>query len=123
MVKCLGRKKAIHESMKNELLTFPKDQNRIRNARNTCFKRWKYGGKLGIQRYRLHKHKKTNSGHFMSLFKEGRQVHLHDMGTSNNAIGHRLKLKKDTYLKCTLLYTKRIYILVQDNGMMPIDQY
>jgi hypothetical protein len=26
-------------------------------------------------------------------------------------------------LKCTLLYTKRIYILVQDNGMMPIDQY
>jgi hypothetical protein len=41
--KCLGRKKAIHESMKVNYSPSRKDQNRIRNARNTCFKRWKYG--------------------------------------------------------------------------------
>jgi hypothetical protein len=54
--------------MKSELLTFPKDQNRIRNARNTCFKRWKYGSGNWGYNVTDHKHK-TNSGHFMSLFK------------------------------------------------------
>jgi hypothetical protein len=60
--------------MKSELLTFPKDQNRIRNARNTCFKRWKYGSGNWGYNVTDSKHK-TNSGHFMSLFKEGRQIH------------------------------------------------
>jgi hypothetical protein len=55
-----------------ELLTFRKDQNRIRNIHVSN------DGNMVVegQRYRLHKHK-TNSGHFMSLFKKGRQVHLH----------------------------------------------
>jgi ketosteroid isomerase-like protein len=89
----LEGKKAIHESMKSELLTFERikiafEQIHASNDGNMVV--------VGIQRYRLHKHK-TNSGHFMSLFKKEGQVHLHQRyGDFKHAIGHRLKLKKDT---------------------------
>jgi hypothetical protein len=41
----LEGKKAIHESMKSELLTF--ERIKIAFEQSTCFKRWKYGSGWG----------------------------------------------------------------------------
>jgi hypothetical protein len=75
MVKCLW-KKAIHESMKSELLTF----QRIKIAFETQEIHASNDGNMVVEvgdtTLPTPKHK-TNSGHFMSLFKKGRQVHLH----------------------------------------------
>jgi hypothetical protein len=80
--------------MKSELLTFPKGSKSIRNLEIHASN----DGNMVVGDTTLPTHKhKTNSGHFMSLFKKGRQVHLHQRyGDFKHAIGHRLKLKKDT---------------------------
>jgi hypothetical protein len=72
-----------------------KDQNRIRNARNTCFKRWKYG-EIGGYNVTDSTNTKPTAVILWVYLKEGRQVHLHQRYGDFKHIGHRLKLKKDT---------------------------
>jgi hypothetical protein len=64
-----------------------KDQNRIRNARNTCFKRWKYGS--GNWGYNVTDSTQKPTAVILWVYlKKGRQVHLHQRyGDFKHAIG------------------------------------
>jgi ketosteroid isomerase-like protein len=114
MVNAFGRKKAIHESMKSELLTFPKGSKiafetqeiHASNDGNMVVE-------VGDTTLPTHKHK-TNSGHFMSLFKRRTaSTFASEIWGLQTRHWHRLK-RKTLSLKClSLLYTKRIYLLVQ----------
>jgi uncharacterized protein (TIGR02246 family) len=82
-------RKAIHESMKSELLTFPKGSKiafetqevHVSNDGNMI---------VEIGRYNVidSTNTKTNSGHFMSLFekKDDKYICIRDMGTSNTPL-------------------------------------
>jgi ketosteroid isomerase-like protein len=85
----LEGKKAIHESMKNELLTFPKGSKiefetleiHVSNDGNMVVE-------VGGYNVTDSTNTKTNSGHFMSLFKkmDGKYICIRDMGTSNTPL-------------------------------------
>jgi hypothetical protein len=54
--------------MKSELLTFPKGSKSHSKRKKYMLQTMEIWWEIGDTTYRLHKHK-TNSGHFMSLFK------------------------------------------------------
>jgi hypothetical protein len=110
----------IHEKWITHL---PKDQNRIRNARNTCFKRWKYGSGNWGYTTDSHKHK-TNSGHFMSLFKkkDGKYICIRDMGTSNTPLQIKAKERHLVWSVFPYYIPNEFIFSSKSNGMTPIDR-
>jgi hypothetical protein len=72
--------------MKNELLTFRKDQNRIQNTKIHASN----DGNMVVEIGGYNVTDSTNTKQqrsFMSLLKEGQQVHLHQRyGTSNTPL-------------------------------------